>query len=136
MKILIITLLSTLLTGCIVDNSPYRAANILLNINGQPCISVRKDTLTSERKSKLLVLWVSQRAADNTMQQVWKRNDMNNSWFIVDPDECLPIDYHFEKNREYGVTAVTAVAVNQPDTKQIWHVSFTMDSLIKTSIKG
>ncbi|MCL2894307.1 putative T6SS immunity periplasmic lipoprotein [Brenneria tiliae] len=131
MKKLILVVLSTALSGCMVDNSPYRGAQISLAANGQPCVTVSKDSLTSEGKSKLLVLRVSARFPDNNMQQVWVRDDMSNPMLTVQPGECLPIDYHFEKSKEYSVSAITAFSASEVGTKRIWSVGFTLDDLAK-----
>jgi len=129
MKKLMLIACSLLLSGCMVDNSPYRAANISLSANGQPCVTVSKDSLTSDGKSKLLVLRVSERAPDNNMKQVWERNDMSNPTLTVIPDKCLPVDYHFEKGKEYSVTAITAFSASEVGTKRIWSAGFNLENL-------
>lgn len=129
MKNVIFAVLMITMSGCTLHNSPYRVADISLAQNGQPCVAVPADSLTKGGKSKLLVLRVSERFADKNMHQVWERDEMKNPTLTVQPGECLPITFHFEKGKEYSVNVITAFSVSEVETKRIWSMAFTLDKL-------
>lgn len=131
MKKIILTVISIALGGCTLHNSPYRAADISLAQNGQPCFAVPNDSLTKGGKSKLLVIRVAERFPDNSMHQVWERDDMKDPTFRVEPGECLPINFQFEKGKEYSVNAITAFSVSEVGTRRIWSTAFTLEKLAK-----
>ncbi|QEM93895.1 hypothetical protein FEI17_26290 [Kosakonia radicincitans] len=129
MKKIILIVVSVVLGGCALHNSPYRAADISLTQNGQPCFAVPNDSLTKGGKSKLLVIRVAERFPDNYMHPVWERDYKSEPTFSVQPGTCLPVDYHFEKGKEYTIDAITAFSVSEVETKRIWLASFTLEKL-------
>lgn len=129
MKKITLVVLTIALGGCTFHNSPYRVADVALAQNGQPCVAVPADSLTKGGKSKLLVLKVSERFADKNMHQVWERDDMENPTFTVQPGECLPFSFQFEKGKEYSVNVITAFSVSEVETKRIWSAAFTLEKL-------
>ncbi len=124
-----LSVLSIALSGCTLHNSPHRAADISLAQNGQPCFAVPDDSLTRGGKSKLLVIRVAERSSDNYMRPVWERDYKSEPTFSVQPGKCLPIDYQFEKGKEYTIDAITAFSVSEVETKRIWLAGFTLEKL-------
>lgn len=127
MKKYVLSLLALAMGGCTLHNSPYRLAEVSLAKDGQPCVAVPVDSMTKDRKSRLLVLRVSERFADKQMHLVWQRDDMKNPTFIVQPGKCLPVHFRFEKGKEYSVNVITAFSAREVETKRIWSTSFTLE---------
>ncbi|MDX5626639.1 MULTISPECIES: putative T6SS immunity periplasmic lipoprotein [unclassified Brenneria] len=129
LKIFSLGLIIIMLSGCgYGHHNSFRLALVTLK-NSQPCIAAEDESVTNSGHSKLLQIGISERLSDGKMHSVWERDDMENPTYTVLPLQCVPVPYHFEANKEYSVSLVTAYSSRDVDTKRIWVRNFTLEEL-------
>lgn len=127
LKLFSFSLIVLLLAGC-GHRTAFRLASVTLN-NNQPCISVQKESVTKDGRSKLVSVTIYQRDSAGEMHTVWEQNDIKNPTYVTLPQQCIPISYNFELDKEYSVSVVTDISDDTVETKRIWVSDFTLEEL-------
>lgn len=128
MKWYIPIILTPLFTGCVGENTPFRIADVTKK-DDKICVSVKGDPTIEQGQAKLLRLTLSTRDTNRQMQQIWQADHFDNPTYIVNPGQCLPVNYYFEQDKEYNITIITAYSAANVDSKRIWLKNFTLNNL-------
>ncbi|MGK9173816.1 hypothetical protein KXR87_11380 [Yokenella regensburgei] len=128
MKLKILSLSPLFLAACSMEHNAYRVADITLK-NNQPCISVNNDSTIKNGHAKLLTLSLSVRDVKGHLREVWKQDNFDSPSYTIHAGQCIPVNYHFSRDKEYSVTVITAQPEDKVATKRLWSGSFTLNEL-------
>lgn len=128
MKCKTLLLIAPFLAACSMEHNAFRAADITIK-NNHPCISVSGDPTVQSGDAKLLVMSLSARDAKGQMQEVWKQDNFESPSYTIHERQCIPVNYHFNRDKEYAVTVITALPEDKAATKRLWSGNFRLNDL-------
>ncbi len=128
MKCKTLLLITPFLAACGMEHNAFRVADITLKKN-HPCISVSGDPTIQSGDAKLLVMSLSARDEKGQMQEVWKQDNFDSPSYTIHAGQCIPVNYHFKRDKEYTVTVITALPEDKVATKRLWSGSFELNDL-------